>query len=537
MNISDLKKQQIQKSGKWNNVNAGESSSYRFRSYYVKLAPESPKNHNHELYNDESSYDSFHNQETDVCKDSTDDDFSDASSSRTEGYAVLDVEYEVASSSDEDDNDQSSISSGTDECVLEAATNAFYEFNALVNGQLLEDDDSDEFILADTEEDSDGSIDLELSQADYWKCVKCNNRQNNPLYRFCEKCYQVRKSLFPPRPKRLRKTREENNRKRKMAQPTSQDYSTTEIDSESEFDSPAKKKFVMSKLEESPTMNSMAACMKNGNQSIIKDKLNCENSKHANSAGELSCNNTSSDECNENIHYDNVVSKIKVSPNASIEITKVATYPSTSLINIDSSREKHNDYLEIKVENKLIQNVYRQEFRCSRRFSPPNDSGMSSEYQESSQELSSPIEDGFLARSLSTTSTRSMDSQPDCPLSQASTQIQQDSDEDTDSEGILTRVEEFTKERLDKMKQNSNIRPASSDLQQSSSEDLFADINDSNLGICRFCMMNPKNGVFVHNNCLHLCCCYKCAVKVWKKRKSCPICNCKIKNVTKLFVH
>jgi len=50
----------------------------------------------------------------DVCKDSTDDDFSDTASSKTEGYAVLDVEYEVASSSDEDDSDNSSVSSGTD---------------------------------------------------------------------------------------------------------------------------------------------------------------------------------------------------------------------------------------------------------------------------------------------------------------------------------------------------------------------------------------------------------------------------------------
>lgn len=53
---------------------------------------------------------------------------------------------------------------------------------------------SDECILADTEEDSDGSADRELEPADYWKCVKCNNLQNNPLYRYCERCYQVRQS-------------------------------------------------------------------------------------------------------------------------------------------------------------------------------------------------------------------------------------------------------------------------------------------------------------------------------------------------------
>ncbi|KAL7027287.1 hypothetical protein ACKWTF_005395 [Chironomus riparius] len=329
-----------------------------------------------------------------------------------------------------------------------------------------------------------------------------------------------------------------------MAQ-QSQDYSTTEIDSDSEFDSPVKKKFMSNRDESaSPTINS--SCIKNGNQTIIKDKHSNENSKHANSAGELSCNHTSSDDCGDDgeiVSYKNsdVITKIKVTPSASIEIAKVSSYPSTSLnIKLESSRE-NNKYVEYKVENKIIQNVYRQELKCIRQRLPPNhlewkDSGVSS-CQESSQEFSSsPVEEGYLARSSSNVSSRSTDSQPDFSASQASTQIQQDSDEETDSEEILTRVEEFTKERQDKMKDSSSIRPVASDLQQSS-EELMADINDSNLGICRFCMINPKNGVFVHNNCLHLCCCYKCALKVWKKRKSCPICNCKIKNVTKLFVH
>jgi hypothetical protein len=126
---------------------------------------------------------------TELCKDSTDDDFSDTDSSKTEGYAVVDVvEYELASTSADDDEDNSSISSGTEEI----ATTAFYEFNALIGRHNeISDVDSDDFILADTEDDTDGSIDLELGQADYWKCVKCNNKQNNPLYRYCEKCYQV----------------------------------------------------------------------------------------------------------------------------------------------------------------------------------------------------------------------------------------------------------------------------------------------------------------------------------------------------------
>lgn len=100
------------------------------------------------------------------------------------------MEYEVASSSDEED-DNSSISSGTDEFAYKTATAAYYQFNALMGRQETSDELTDDFILADTEDDTDGSVDLELGQADYWKCVKCNNKQNNPLYRYCEKCYQV----------------------------------------------------------------------------------------------------------------------------------------------------------------------------------------------------------------------------------------------------------------------------------------------------------------------------------------------------------
>lgn len=49
----------------------------------------------------------------------------------------------------------------------------------------------DDALQDESAEDSTDE-DPELRPADYWKCVKCNNSQNNPLYRYCEKCYQVR---------------------------------------------------------------------------------------------------------------------------------------------------------------------------------------------------------------------------------------------------------------------------------------------------------------------------------------------------------
>lgn len=350
--------------------------------------------------------------------------------------------------------------------------------------------------------------------------------------------------MFPPRPKR-RKSRAEHNRKRKMPQ-TSQDYSSSELESDSDVQSPSTKKIALSPRAESLSPSTSAS--KNGNQLNIIDKLNSENNKHANSAGELSCNNnTSSDDGGDDdltVSDDaQIVRKIKLSSTSSIEIAKVdcgsssSGYSSTTLLKLSPSHD--DNYLAYKIENKLIQSVCRQELSVSKRPKSLEwkDSGVSS-CQDSSQEfLSSNMEDGFLVRSSSSVSTQSFDSQNDFPASQASTQIQQDSDDDTDNEVILTRVDAFTKERQGKVKHDmspsSRCRPP---LSESQPEDT-TDVNDSNLGLCRFCMVNPKNGVFVHQNCLHLCCCYKCAVKVWKKRKSCPICNCKIKNVTKLFVH
>lgn len=59
----DILDQKHQKqNGKWNN-NVGESSK-GLQSYYIKLAPESPRDRISDVQHDESSYDSFHNYET-----------------------------------------------------------------------------------------------------------------------------------------------------------------------------------------------------------------------------------------------------------------------------------------------------------------------------------------------------------------------------------------------------------------------------------------------------------------------------------------
>lgn len=397
----------------------------------------------------------------------------------------------------------------------------------------------------------------------------------------------MRKSLFPPRPRR-QKSRSEHNLKRKMA--TMQDYSSSS-DLESEDQAPVSKKMALmaspkasgsslaagsSKVHVTPSSSATS-----GNNCNIKSLI-----KHENSAGELSCNNNTSS-CEDdgedgntsqvsrqssitgkhisNIQLDGIVHKIKVSPSSSIEIAKVVVVEyeggqkSTSNINLDDASQYNRELLTIKLENKLIQNVYRQDMSTTRKMSPPNslerkqshDSGMSS-CQESSQDLS-PMESN-LARSSSSSSSHSADLYSHTTLE--SPHNSQVTDDESDNDNILQRIDEYSRENYNLQQKKmlakekglkyedeakvTSVQEEASKLGPSRSTDSFdsiEDINESNLGLCRFCMINPKNGVFVHSNCLHLCCCYKCAVKVWKTRKSCPICNCKIKNVAKLFVH
>jgi hypothetical protein len=60
--------------------------------------------------------------------------------------------------------------------------------------------------------------------------------------------------------------------------------------------------------------------------------------------------------------------------------------------------------------------------------------------------------------------------------------------------------------------------------------------SSGNSDMCMTCVMNPKNGIFVHGKVGHICCCYKCALKVWTQLRRCPVCNCKVNNVLKAII-
>lgn len=62
-----------------------------------------------------------------------------------------------------------------------------------------------------------------------------------------------------------------------------------------------------------------------------------------------------------------------------------------------------------------------------------------------------------------------------------------------------------------------------------------AEKNKNSKNLCNICFQQPKDGIFNHNKIGHLFSCYKCAKKIWKSKGKCPVCNRKIKFVTKLI--
>lgn len=61
------------------------------------------------------------------------------------------------------------------------------------------------------------------------------------------------------------------------------------------------------------------------------------------------------------------------------------------------------------------------------------------------------------------------------------------------------------------------------------------DKSENTVNACNICFIRTKNGLVNHGKTSHLYSCYTCAKLIWSRTGKCPICNVKIKSVTKVF--
>ncbi|KAG5891955.1 hypothetical protein JTB14_002227 [Gonioctena quinquepunctata] len=167
------------------------------RYYYYRLESESSKASEEDT---ESVY-SLQDRETDVVRDTSDTDSKSECSDQQE-YEL--IEYEVASLSGSDDGCQGNSSSGSDDQLMIAAA-----VEAICDSSL-------ETWITDCEDSDNSSLDdSAIARSDFSRCVQCKLENDNPLYRYCEKCFQDRKKFFPPRPRGNRKIRKTFDKKQR----------------------------------------------------------------------------------------------------------------------------------------------------------------------------------------------------------------------------------------------------------------------------------------------------------------------------------
>lgn len=565
-----------------------------FRKFFVRLAEESPKRNNSDELSDSSTYDSFNCRETDICRDSSDTESNSSFTSGEMGATIKVVEYEVATESNSEDLFTNDSSSGTDDFILAAVA------RAICNTSKCSSD------FADTEEESseaDSTYDSEFSLADYWVCVKCKNKKNNPMFRYCEKCYQIRKTHFPPRP-RLRKSRTAVKEHRRALGASSLRPSGT---SEGITNSMAMNKQQSDNLSSpsaSMTSSSKYSLPKSSSSNICgrlgvkrsHDELVSEfNSDDDNNASQLSENTNNTMEKrtkSEEIPYSQylspllrvekpiqklqTVAKRKLSKNKYKEFSKRKCYNHNSELNSTSSSSSSSSEIETDI-------VLSQTICVNSQQNSQKDSGFSS--APSSQDRNTlsdhPIVDEIKERitncgddNAHNSDDTVCDELSDCDVAEMSMSQDRNRIPSTLEFDLNSQESSIGRHASDiSMQISSESQHVIPTLVQSVSEcsDAYTNVKQSmsnselpkmsaikeklrfqeskengngnsncdfpSYGTCMTCLTEPKNGVFVHSKFLHLCCCYKCAVKIWNKNKKCPICNCAVKNVMKLFVH
>ncbi|KAL4709716.1 hypothetical protein ACJJTC_005519 [Scirpophaga incertulas] len=139
---------------------------------------------------------SVQGKETDFVQDSSD----------TELGSEHDLQYEPVTGS-EAEAPISDVSSGETEDELigihvEGLASAWEK-------EIGAEEDRDGEQLADSESEpgssgsgSDSDSDSYRDLPAYWKCARCHHANLDTTYRYCDRCFKIRKNFFPPRPKR-----------------------------------------------------------------------------------------------------------------------------------------------------------------------------------------------------------------------------------------------------------------------------------------------------------------------------------------------
>ncbi|KAL3277611.1 hypothetical protein HHI36_012953 [Cryptolaemus montrouzieri] len=419
---------------------------------FYKLESESSTVSNEDT---ESVY-SIQDRETDLARDTSDTEYQSIGSEYQ-----LEIEYEVdtVSEGDTDSFSHSSEDSDVERDIVLAAAAAIC------------DSSFEKWVTDGEDSDLSSSEDNSFSRTDFWTCVKCKSQNKNPLFRYCEKCFQDRKTLFPPRP------RHKKPKKNKAAE------ATVKLDT---------LRSCLSGLSQDSGVGSSQECPPLGLDKIVIPQHLTETSSSSRSSDGDEHVIRSSREVAETIH----------APSTSKQVTL------NDIVKNISNRKR-----QISESSMSDNEVKRPRWRDLKKS--PNRGGKSSNRGGKSQSDDSPTR-----KRKSTSSDRDFPSKKQKSSNDSNTKPSDKSQETIDN------TSGKTSDLGSEISSGSGIFDKAED-----SKDSLVESKE----MCIFCNETPKNAIFLHGSIAHMCCCYKCAKKTWRTIKRCPICNRKVNNVVKVF--
>lgn len=176
-------------------LSSGEGTvipSKRRRYNYYRLESESSHASGGDTETTESIY-SHQGYETELVMDTPD---TESKSELSDSDEDLEIEYEVQSLSENENAPVGSdSSSGAEDFLAVAGAITAVICEPSLEPSLTDGEDSDNSSLAE----------IQIQRTNYDACMQCKLRNDNPLFRYCKKCFQVRKTFFPPRPRGFKK--------------------------------------------------------------------------------------------------------------------------------------------------------------------------------------------------------------------------------------------------------------------------------------------------------------------------------------------
>ncbi|XP_072394626.1 uncharacterized protein [Diabrotica undecimpunctata] len=507
----------------------------RPRNYYYRLASESSR----ASEEDTESVHSVQGKETDVARDTTDTNSGSEDDDDDDDDLI---EYEVASlSGSENDILDLSTSGSEDQVIFAAAVEAMCDSS--LDTWITDCEESDNSSLADTS----------LIRLGFTTCIQCKSINDNPLFRYCEKCFQDRKKMYPPRPRGNRKQR------KKATEPpvkldtlrfclsglssqdsgvgSSQECPPLDLGqiivpdihlkqgtSLSDVKDILKKDSAPKEYERELRRKRQASESSVSDYEIKKRKYTCPKSRGSRPSSRNSAKSGTCQWITEISTSSQTESKLSSLNQTSYDdISSIQTQIDNKLSSLSQSS---HDGLSL-TDNKLSS------------FSQSSHDGLSltdnklSSFSQSSHDGLSLTDNklSFLGQS----------SHDDISLSQASTNTCASLSQTTTlsfSDKALSTSEESSK--TSGYSSECLTRTKSPESSQSNSEissqvsNSFESVQSSS-ELCIMCNVAPKDSIFLHTNIGHQCCCYKCAKRTLHTIKRCPICNRSVNKIVKIF--